>query len=607
MEKLMFKVGRIGTLVHALCFGALAPAGTVAAATMVAGCADEAAPETHVARLADPIKRTAAVERLIQMYNDKMTTDKQDRNGEAVKPLLDKIVQPLADLAEKGDLDQKTQGTLLSMLADTRDKRALKALVKALDAYKSDDKRPDEIDANINDVVRNIGELPPADAMQASDALLKLFTDLHASWPKAQNKTFYRTIRDTMLKLNDPKWEATLIKLVDTPVKTLSNKELRAITDQMYWQTVAAEILGNVKSTKAVPALIKVVLTPFKGPVGVTAISALIKIGKPAIDAGVKLLNGEDAELKKYAYDEFLRAIEDKGEKVDDKKKKDADKAYLDNAVIIVTSIGSSECIAPLLAAIDKGDETSDAIIGSKLFMLPADQAVTDKFKEIWTKTKINASSPGGGNAKVGLTDVASSFLDPALAVSIAKASLELKGDGAEDTTPSEVQDMALQTVMKIGGPAESDLIDKLAAQPIDEGGKKSTVGKAYEKELKIVRTLIKECGDKGDCWFKKLESPDAQKDSGFVGIKAAYMAAILGGTGARAKLIALRSTLSHPAVIFTVESMIDRLSPKGDKEGAEKLQAIVDKALASKDEERQRSVTNLKTVVNRMRARLQS
>ncbi len=597
----MFKVARIGTLVHALGIGALAASGTIAAATMVAGCADENAPETHVGRLNDPIKRTASVERLIQMYNDKMTTDKQDRNGPEVKPLLDKIVQPLADLAEKGDLDQKTQGTLLAMLADTRDPRAMKALVKALDTYKPDDKRPDDFDANINDVVRNLGEMKAADA---SDVLLKLFTELHASWPKAQNKTFYRTVRDAMLQINDKKWEEPLIKLLDAPIKTLSNRELKTITDQMYWQTVAAEILGNLKSQKAVPNLMKVVLTPFKGPVGVTAISALIKIGKPAIDGGVKLLNGEDAELKKYAYDEFLRALEDKGEKIDDKKKKDAEKAYLDNAVIIVTSIGSAECVDPLLAAIDKGDDTSDAIIASKLFMLPADAKVTAKFKEIWDKTKIAAQSPGGGNTKVGLTDVAGSFLDQALATAIGKASLDLKGDSPEDTTPSEVQDMALQTMMKVGGPNDMDLIDKLAAKEIDEGGKKSTVGKAYEKELKSVRALVKDCGDKGDCWFKKLEGPDAQKDSGFVGIKAAYMAAIYGGDGARTKLIAIRQNLANPAVAFVVESMIDRLSPKGDKEGADKLQAIIDKAMASKDEDRQRSVTNLKTVVNRMRAR---
>src|SRR5207253_2582627 len=182
----MLKVRRIGPLVHALVVGMAAPCALGATAAMVAGCADENAPETHVKRLSDPVARTRAVDRLIQMYNDKMTVDKRDRNGEHVKAVVDAIVPPLADLALKGDLDQKTQGELLSMLADTRDPRAVPALVKALDGYKPDDKRPDDFDLKMNDVVRNLGEMK---APEASDALLKLFQNMHFSWPKAQEKT----------------------------------------------------------------------------------------------------------------------------------------------------------------------------------------------------------------------------------------------------------------------------------------------------------------------------------------------------------------------------------------------------------------------------------
>jgi hypothetical protein len=583
----MVKVLRLGTVVRALMMGVVTTSGVLATGAVVVGCADEQAADTHVKRLTDPIKRTASVERLIQMYNDKMTVDKQDRNGPTVKPLLDTIVPPLADLAEKADLAQKTQGQLLAMLADTRDPRAVKALVKAIESYKMDDKRPDDFDTNMNDVVRNIGEMK---SPETSGALLKLFSSMHYSWPKAQNKQFGRTVQDAMIAINDPKWEDGLIKLLDAPIKTLNNKEGKAIADQMYWQTVSALILGNIKSQKAVPSLIKIVLSPFKGPVGVTAISSLIKIGKPSIDAGVALLTGQNAELAKYAEEEFLRALEDKGEKVDDKKKADAKKAYLDNAVIIVANIGRVECVEPMLAQLEKGDETSDAVIARELYKLPKDQKVTDAFKKVWDATKTDAKQP--------LTEAAASFADPALAEAIGRAALDLKvGEAAEI---ADAQDAALIMLMKVGGPAQLDLIESLAQKP-REG---SPIGKGYEKELKIVRDLIKECGDKPDAWLKKLETPEAQKDTGFVGLKSAYMAASLGGETVRAKLVDLRLTTSNPAVAFTIESMVDRLSPQGDKAVVEKFQAYIDKALASKDEQRMNSVSNMKTVVNRLRAR---
>jgi hypothetical protein len=525
-----------------------------------------------------------------------MTCDKQDRSGPAVKPLLDVIVQPLGDLAETADLDQKTQGKLLAMLADTRDPRAVKALVKAVDSYKMDDKRPEDFDTNMNDVVRNLGEMK---ATEASEALLKLFQATHFSWPKAQNKTFGRTLQDTMIAINDPKWEDGLIKLIDTPIKTLNTKEQKAIADQMYWQTVSALILGNIKSQKAVPALMKVVLSPFKGPVGVTAISALIKIGKPSIDAGVDLLTGKNADLAKYAEDEFLRALEDKGEKVDDKKKADAKKAYLDNAVIIVSNIGRAECMGPMLAQIESGDETSDAVIARELYKLPKDPKINEAFKKVWEATKTEAVMAGGAHAKQVLTEATANFADLDLATAIGTAALDVKGEASD---VADVQEAALVMLLKVGGPAQLDLIEKLAAKE-REGSK---LGKALEKELNIARNLIKECGDKADCYLKKLESPEAQKDSGFVGIKSAYLAAALGGEAVRPKLAERRLAVANAAVAFTIESMIDRLAPQGDKDAVEKLQAFVDKAVSSRDEQRANSVSNLKTVVNRLRARAQ-
>ncbi len=591
------KLRRVGPVVYALMTGTATLSGTAFVATTLAGCADERKAETHVERLSDPIKRTAAVERLLQMYDDKVTADMRDEAKPNVKELLEVIAAPLAALAEKGDLDSKTQGRLLAKLATMRDPRAVPALVKALGDYKMDDKRPDDFDGDMAEVVRNLGEMK---SKEASDALLKLFIDMRASWPKAQNKTFYRTLRDALLAIQDPKWEDSLVKLLEAPVKTLSNKEQKAIMDQMFWQTVAAELLGNMRSTKAVRPLVKVVLSPFKGPVGVTAISGLIKIGKPAIEAGVKLLNGADAELAEYAEKEFLRAAEDKGDKIDDKDKAEAKKAYIDSAVIIVANIGRQECVDPMLAALEKGDTTSKAVIARELYKLPSDPKVIEAFKKVWADTGLSAQIPPSGNAKEALTEAASSFLDAELAAWIGEQALGLKGEEADT---SLIQEVALSMLLKVGGKKQLEVIDKLATKEITYP-KKVAIGKAFEKEIVAAKKLVEECGDNADCYVKKLASPEGSKDSGFIGIKAAYMAAILGGEKVLPKLVAELPGIQNAAVSFTVVQAIDRLAPKGNKEVADKLQGMVDKATASRDEANISKVSPIKTVVYRMQAR---
>ena len=590
---------RISPLLVALFIGGVTASTTVLMAGSLAGCTDENAPETHVERLKDPLKRTAAVKRLILFYEDAMTNDKKDRKGKNVAPLLEKILMPLIDVAMKGDLDQKTQGQVLSFLADTQDKRAGKALAKAVSEYKPDDKRGEKFDADMANVVRGLGALG---VPEANAPLLKLFVELRASYPKARYKGFYRILRDTMLKIADPSWESQLIKLLARPIKTLKKKQIKAITNEVFWQTVAAEILGKLKSRDAVVPLIKVVLSPFKVNLHTTSIVALIKIGKPAIKEGVKLLNGDAPKLIKYAEDEYLRRVKDNDGKVNKKVQATAKSSYKGAATIIVSNIGRGECIEPMLKAAAKGDAVTKAVIGRELSKLPADPGVTKAFKGIWEKMSLTQSMPPAGYAKEALSSAVGTFFDQKLAVWLAEKALELKGDEG-DVAP--VQQVALEVLMKTAGKADWPLIEKLAAIKVTRPTK-TTVGKAFEKELKKAKALVDKCDEKGlDCYAKVMASSEAQKGQGFEGIKAAYMVATK-GEAARAKLVAALPRLSNAAVRFVAVSAIDRLSPKGSKKTADALQVLVDKAYASKDERRIKQFKSLNPFIYRLRARAQ-
>ena len=172
---------RITPLLRALLLGTAVTTSAAVTVGTLAGCSDPQDPQTHVDNLSDPMKRTQAIKRLLQFYEDAMTKDDKNREGENVKPLLDTVVPPLTELAKGGELDERTQGEVLAFLADSRDPRALPAIQKALDDYRPDDKRAEEYDTKIGDVVRNLGEMHRAgqlkDAPDIKQALFKIFTN----------------------------------------------------------------------------------------------------------------------------------------------------------------------------------------------------------------------------------------------------------------------------------------------------------------------------------------------------------------------------------------------------------------------------------------------
>ena len=66
-----------------------------------------------------------------------MTKDNKDRNGPNVKPLLDKIVEPMiAALRRRAISTSARNSKVVKFLSDARDPRGEPCLVKALKDYK---------------------------------------------------------------------------------------------------------------------------------------------------------------------------------------------------------------------------------------------------------------------------------------------------------------------------------------------------------------------------------------------------------------------------------------------------------------------------------------
>ncbi|MEM9696184.1 MAG: hypothetical protein AAGA56_26805, partial [Myxococcota bacterium] len=323
-------------------------------ATVLVGCEDPNAPETHVGYLEDPKRRDAAVKRIMQFYEDAITRDlkavkdaaakmKEDgkspaeiaameaegkaaidnREAENVKKIIDLAVPPLVELFKNDELSGISKGLAIRFLADTRSPAAVPALLKAVKDYKIDDKRPEKYDSQMTDVIRNIGEMYRSKRIEnnpeMSAAVFDLFKQTHGSYVKAKANRFYLVLNTTLRQIADPAWEPELIKMVEVPVKSLANKYKKQLEDQQFWQQTAATLLGAAQSTKAVVPLLKVTLNPFKARWSNDAMIALIRIGKPSLDSALKLMKGEDEALIGYAETQYKKALEDQGVKPPEK------------------------------------------------------------------------------------------------------------------------------------------------------------------------------------------------------------------------------------------------------------------------------------------------
>src|SRR5207342_3198636 len=129
--------------------------------------------------------------------------------------------------------------------------------------------------------------------------------------------------------------------------------------NEQFWQTTAAEILGELKDPAAVKPLFKTVMTPSKADVAATASVALIKIGKNAVPFLLDALAGKDADLVDYAKTMSGGSPEEA-------------KSYVRWAAIVLGAIGRSDAVGPMIVALESADtDATRALIARELTKLP--------------------------------------------------------------------------------------------------------------------------------------------------------------------------------------------------------------------------------------------
>lgn len=579
----MFRSSRtVATLIRSLLLSSATVTATAALATTLVGCKDESQPEYWVDKLNDRAWQANAVKRLEQFFEDTFTRANKDVSSPEVKALADKIVEPLSTLYVNsyGDLDDKTRESVIKLIASFRDKRGEPAFKKAFDEFAKNGKGAEDV----RWAARAVADLK-LDSVAESEG--QAFDKMKAGKVSSSD---YIDLRESMLKHPSPSW-VNLLKMklepeITPPGDGKDPAALENFKNQQFWQTVSAQVLGELREQSAVEPLLKAMLDPAKADVQQSAALALVKIGKPATARTLKLISDQDPDLAAYCLARVQKAT--------GAKEPPKDKPYIATAAVVLGAMGRSETLDAMIAALRATkDDSTRAIIAREIAKIPATPASKQAFRQAYEATPIDAQIPNTGNALQTLTESVAQFYDADFVPWLLDRADKTKGSGEDKTN---LQSMALLTSIKLMKPDQTALV----------GADVQKWGSQLEKDaFNLGSDLLKRCGDRAACYLSEIEKNENQeKAKQSVGIKAGYMIGIYGNDQVRMQLIDRLGSIENAAVRFVAAQTIDFLAPKGSAETAAALDKIIDKNVKTADKDKIAGDFPLKQVMYRIRAR---
>lgn len=571
------------SLIRSLVLGtATTTTATVMVASMLVGCKDESQPDFWVEKLSDASWKARAVKRLEQFFEDAVTKNGNDVKAAEVQELINKTVEPLTKcyVDDYAALDSKTRVSLIQLLASFKDKRTEPALKKAFEEFiKTPATAKDESD--VKWAAKATGDLK---LESLAVPMVEAFAKLRAS--TMLGGVTYKDYSESMLDMPSKAWVGPLSARLEREI-TPPGKDKALIDpfkDELFWQTTAAQLLGVIGDPAAVVPLMKVMLDPNKADIQTTAALALVKLGKPTVDAASALIAGK-GDLVAFS----LRRIKE----ITGKEEKGT--PYVATAALVLGSTGRADAAPALIAALNaEKDASTKAVIARELAKVPASEETKTAFKAAYESMTLETEIPPGGGALEALTEAAGSFYDPGMVDWLLDRAAKTKGSGDD---LKGYQAAVTQTVMKL---AKADQLATVKVA-VDKYGSED-----IEKKLfKLVEAQVKACGDRAACYVAAIQKPENQdQNTQFAGVKAGYMIAILGDAAARDELVGAVDGIKNAAVRYVAASAIDHLTPKGDKGVSAKLNAIITKNAKSADREKAAIDNGLKQVMYRIDAR---
>ncbi len=544
----------------------------VVSAVTLTACDDESQPAYWIKKLNSPESRPAAIKRLADFYKDAMSNAKDNRSDPKVQAILQQIVKPMTDTYMTADLDEKTRVELLSALADTRDPGAKAAMVKCIADFPKK--------STVDEVKHAATYVKLLKVKEAAGPLLDAFLAIKVTDPKTGPA--YLQVKDAMLAIPDPSWTN---KLIDTVQRPMDTNDMKSAQVEVYWQSVAAEILGDLKAAAAVKPLLKVLLTSSKekSPVPGVALVSLVKMGKLSLQPAIDLLTGKDAELVAYA----------KQQAGSDSSKQNW---YINQAASLLGGIGRAEAMQPMIDTLGRKDiaDINRVSLAMALTNLPARPEAVAALQKAYDTVPVSFSMPDGSPGRQYIVSASTKLMDPTLYAWAIKQAPLAKTDAEQPT-----QDAFVELALKL---MKSENLAEVKSKLMDV---KDVANPTSQQRFKEVSAVMNSCGAKIDCYLQKIQDKDTQDTKPFNGIKSAYLVALLGGAAQKDALVKVLPSVKNNSVRGAVLLALTYLSPQGDTKVADDLQKIIDDNNTKLDQDHARQINGgIRDVVLILRAR---
>jgi hypothetical protein len=498
---------------------------------------------TLIKKLDDPKTRRDAVLGLEQFFENAKTRAHGDAADPGVKALLDRIVEPLAKTYAEADLDDTTRVKLIRFLGESRDPRAGRAWTKACASFSSGKPGTEE------DVEWAALGIAATRHDESAAALGEAFTKLDADKPHGAEAQ--KSVRDAMLALKSPAWKSMLIERIRRPMAK-ETEQSSAHRNERFWQTTAAEVLGELGAADAVMPLLDVVVDPDKAEVAPAAARAIVRIGKEAVPVLIQVLAGASVGVHGAA------------------------------AANALGEIGSAEAREPMVKALKAADgDASRAAIAKQLPRLPASADAKKAFQTAYGKLAPGATiALSGAPARPALLDAAAGFYDPALVPWLLAQVKAAKG-----TDAAEVRVAGLRAAMKLMKRAQ---VAQVTAA-VDAMGTAATKDAA-----RVAAKVAQDCDVAVDCHLAKLAEPGA----GFASVKAAYMLGSAGNAKTGAAIAERIGALDNVDARWAALAAVDHLVWENAAAVADSLEKLEARGISEEEK------TSIRQVALRLRAR---
>lgn len=497
-----------------------------------AAAPSDSSPE-RVPELEQATTRERAVHDLIARY------DQVAANGtktEAARAFAQKYVAALTQAYVDGhsDLSAKTRQALLNLLVSFDDSKAVPAHTLALSHYAKTREGVDEA----------IWACRAAQTLtdgRLQSALLLAFESIDMS--DKHGRRFGAHLQSAMQHNRTNSWSAVLQKKLDAPINRPESfndeKAVRAFQNQLFWQSTAAQLLGDLGVSAAVRPLLLARLDKTKRDVHAQAELALLKLGKDAAVVAEGLLLGSDPELVEKA-----RLAEP-----------ELKEPHVFFGADMLGKIGTPTSRAALIASWEKtNDPVSRALIAHALSKLPKDPAAFEIWKKTYLGTKLETTLPRGESALEVLAEGAPFWFSAELVPWLSQRAAAAPGKG------SRKGDLQRALIVSMGHLVTAAQVKAVAPTAQEFGGRTGTPAFAQATEL------LTECNQLPACYLKHAAAPENQTDDrAMITMKSAVMIGLLGDPASRDALLKIAMGVQNRRVQEAMARSLEHLTEPGD------------------------------------------